>query len=118
LDPAAEIPKAIDSEGIDLVTMGTHGRKSLEQTLFGSVAGGVVKKSPALVMIVDPHGLKDKQHFFRLLSLALLTFHNLARALHNPFSLVRMSFLTHVWGLLTKSQELGPGASNSLGFAH
>ena len=45
-DPAAEILKTIESEGIDLVIMGTHGRKGLEHTIFGSVAENVVKKSP------------------------------------------------------------------------
>ena len=37
-DPAAEILKTIDSEAVDLVVMGTHGYKGLEQAIFGSVS--------------------------------------------------------------------------------
>ena len=33
-------------EKIDLIIMGTHGRKGLEKALFGSVAEKVVKNSP------------------------------------------------------------------------
>jgi nucleotide-binding universal stress UspA family protein len=57
-DPAAEILKAIGSEEIDLVIMGTHGSKGLEHVIFGSVANNVVKKSPVPVMTVNPHKLK------------------------------------------------------------
>ncbi len=58
-DPASEILKTIESEGIDLVIMGTHGRKGLEHTIFGSVAENVVKKSPVPVLIVNPYKLKS-----------------------------------------------------------
>jgi nucleotide-binding universal stress UspA family protein len=57
-DPAAEILKTIESEGIDLVVMGTHGRKGLEHTIFGSVAENVVKKSAVPVLVINPHKLK------------------------------------------------------------
>ena len=57
-EPAMEILKTIESEGIDLVIMGTHGRKGLEHTVFGSVAENVVKKSPVPVLVVNPHKLK------------------------------------------------------------
>ena len=57
-EPAVEILKTIESEGIDLVIMGTHGRKGLEHTVFGSVAENVVKKSPVPVLVVNPHKLK------------------------------------------------------------
>jgi nucleotide-binding universal stress UspA family protein len=57
-DPAAEILKTIDSEAIDLVIMGTHGRKGLEHTIFGSVAENVLRKSPVAVLVVNPHKLK------------------------------------------------------------
>ena len=57
-DPAAEILRTIDSEGIDLVIMGTHGRKGLEHTMFGSVAENVVKKSPVPILVINPHKLK------------------------------------------------------------
>ena len=54
-DPAEEIVKYVESEKIDLVVMGTHGRKGLEKVIFGSVADQVVKKSPVPVMTVNPH---------------------------------------------------------------
>ena len=57
-DPATEILKTIDSEGIDLVIMGTHGRKGLEQVIFGSVAENMVKKSPVPVLTINPYKLK------------------------------------------------------------
>ena len=54
-DPATEILRTIDSEDIDMVVMGTHGRKGLEQRIFGSVAENVVKKSPVPVLVVNPY---------------------------------------------------------------
>lgn len=57
-DTTEEILKTIDSEGIDLVIMGTHGRKGLEHTIFGSVAEKITKKSPVPVLIVNPYTIK------------------------------------------------------------
>jgi nucleotide-binding universal stress UspA family protein len=54
-DAATEILKFIESERIDLVIMGTHGRKGMEHTIFGSVAENVVKRSPVPVLVVNPH---------------------------------------------------------------
>lgn len=59
-DPAEEILRYIDSEGIDLVIMSTHGRKGLDRILFGSVASHVVTNSSVPVMTVNPHRLKKK----------------------------------------------------------
>lgn len=56
-DPVTEILKTIDAEDIDLVIMGTHGRKGLEHIIFGSVAENVVKQSPVPVLSVNPHKL-------------------------------------------------------------
>jgi nucleotide-binding universal stress UspA family protein len=57
-DPAEEIVKYVDTEGIDLVIMGTHGRKGLDRILFGSVAAHVVMRSSAPVMTVNPYRKK------------------------------------------------------------
>ena len=54
-NPAEEILKYIKSEEIDLVIMGTHGRKGLDRVLFGSVAEHVVKNSPVPVLTVNPY---------------------------------------------------------------
>ena len=54
-DAAQEVLNYIQSEGIDLVIMGTHGRKGLEHIIFGSVAERVVKHSPVPVLTVNPY---------------------------------------------------------------
>lgn len=56
-DAADEILKVIESEDIDLLIMGTHGRKGLEHVIFGSVAEKVVKKSPVPVLSINPYKL-------------------------------------------------------------
>lgn len=54
-DPAEEILKYAEAEKVDLVIMGTHGRKGLDRILFGSVANEVVKRSPAPVLTINPY---------------------------------------------------------------
>lgn len=54
-DPAAEILSYAQTEGIDLIIIGTHGRKGLEHIIFGSVAERVVKKSLVPVLTVNPY---------------------------------------------------------------
>jgi nucleotide-binding universal stress UspA family protein len=54
-DPAEEILKYIVDQKVDLVIMGTHGRKGLDRILFGSVATQVVQKSPAPVLTINPY---------------------------------------------------------------
>jgi len=54
-DPAEEVLKYIADEKIDLVIMGTHGRKGLDRILFGSVANQVVQNSPAPVLTINPY---------------------------------------------------------------
>ena len=58
-DPSEEIIRYIDEEGIDLVVMGTHGRKGLDRILFGSVANYVVTTSSVPVMTVNPYRKKE-----------------------------------------------------------
>ena len=54
-NPAEEILKYIDSANIDLVIMGTHGRRGLEEIFFGSVAREVIGKSKVPVTVVNPY---------------------------------------------------------------
>lgn len=54
-DAAEEIIKYIKKEGIDLIIIGTHGRKGLDKIIFGSVAEQVSKTSPVPVMLVNPY---------------------------------------------------------------
>ncbi|MGC9141647.1 MAG: universal stress protein [Caldimicrobium sp.] len=42
-------------KGVDLIVIGTHGRKGLDKILFGSVAEGVVKNSPIPVITINPY---------------------------------------------------------------
>ena len=54
-DAAEEILNYVRSEGIDLIVIGTHGRKGMERVLFGSVAERVIKMSPVPVMSINPY---------------------------------------------------------------
>jgi len=54
-DPAEEILKYADSAGVDLIILGTHGRKGLERAIFGSVAERVVKGASVPVLTVNPY---------------------------------------------------------------
>jgi nucleotide-binding universal stress UspA family protein len=50
--PSEEILRYVEREGVDLVVMGTHGRRGLERVLLGSVAANVVRRSPVPVVTV------------------------------------------------------------------
>lgn len=50
--PYEEILKFIKEKNIDLVVMGTHGRKGLDRVLFGSTAERVVRNSSCPVLSV------------------------------------------------------------------
>jgi nucleotide-binding universal stress UspA family protein len=50
---AEKILGYIKSEQIELVIMGTHGRKGLNKAIFGSVAERVVKAATVPVMVVN-----------------------------------------------------------------
>ena len=54
-DTSEEILKYIQTNGIDLLIMGTHGRKGLDKAVFGSVAERVAKTSPVPVLLVNPY---------------------------------------------------------------
>jgi len=58
-DISEEIMKYIKSENIDLLIMGTHGRKGLEKAFFGSVAERVVKISTVPVFLVNPYRIEQ-----------------------------------------------------------
>ncbi|UCF94930.1 MAG: universal stress protein [Desulfobacterales bacterium] len=54
-DASEEIVNYIETHGIDLVIMGTHGRKGLDKIVFGSVAERVVKTAPVPVLVINPY---------------------------------------------------------------
>ncbi|WP_291323215.1 universal stress protein [Desulfonatronospira sp.] len=49
-----EILKYAENENVDLIVMGTHGRKGVDRLLFGSIAEKVVKSSKTPVMTIRP----------------------------------------------------------------
>jgi nucleotide-binding universal stress UspA family protein len=48
-------PKWINEHGIDLVIVGTHGRRGLQRFLMGSTAEFVFRNAPCPVLTVGPH---------------------------------------------------------------
>ena len=54
-EPAEEIVDYAVGEGMDLIIMGTHGRKMVERIVFGSVATHVVQQARVPVLTVKPY---------------------------------------------------------------
>lgn len=50
--PHEEILKLADELGVDMIVIGSHGRKGLERAIFGSVAERVTRMSKVPVLIV------------------------------------------------------------------
>jgi nucleotide-binding universal stress UspA family protein len=50
--PADSVIDAAEQEGVDLIVMGTHGRRGLSHTFWGSVAEAVLRKARSPVMTV------------------------------------------------------------------
>jgi len=48
-------PRWIEENGIDLVVVGTHGRRGLQRFLLGSTAEFVCRNAPCPVLTVGPH---------------------------------------------------------------
>lgn len=59
-NPADEIVKFAHEHDIDLIVMGTHGRKGLDRTLMGSVADHVIKNASSPVFTINPFRPKVK----------------------------------------------------------
>jgi nucleotide-binding universal stress UspA family protein len=56
-DPTQVIADATHRQQADLVVMGTHGRTGLSRTVFGSVAGSVLRQAAAPLLLVRPTDL-------------------------------------------------------------
>jgi nucleotide-binding universal stress UspA family protein len=52
-EPREKIVECAERMGIDLIVMGTHGRRGLSRAFLGSVAERVVRSSPAPVLTVS-----------------------------------------------------------------
>ncbi|HUE73828.1 MAG TPA: universal stress protein [Pirellulaceae bacterium] len=51
-DPAEAILRAAQSEGVDMIVMGTHGRRGITRLLMGSVAEAIVRRAECPVLIL------------------------------------------------------------------
>jgi nucleotide-binding universal stress UspA family protein len=49
-DPASAIASLAESEGVDMIVMGTHGRTGFSRLLMGSVAEAIVRRAPCPVL--------------------------------------------------------------------
>ena len=59
--PVEEIIKYVDSAGIDLIMIATHGRHGFQRALFGSVADEIVTRSRVPVMCFNPEMEAEKK---------------------------------------------------------
>lgn len=55
---AQAVVDAAERFGADLIVMGTHGRTGLQRVLLGSVAEGVLRRSPVPVVVVPPRAAR------------------------------------------------------------
>jgi len=55
-DPAAAIVETAETENVDFIVMGTHGRTGLTRLLMGSVAEAIVRKAKCPVLTVKHPG--------------------------------------------------------------
>ena len=60
-EPGTAICDLADTEKADLVIVGSHGRRGLEEFLMGSVSSYVVHRAPCSVMVVH-HKLAQTEH--------------------------------------------------------
>ena len=60
-DTVDTIMKYNEQNSIDLIIVGTHGRKGLERFIFGSVAKEIFQRAAVPVMIINPYntGIKS-----------------------------------------------------------
>ncbi len=54
-DPAEAILRTAKSEGVDMIVMGTHGRRGITRLLMGSVAEAIVRRADCPVLILKHH---------------------------------------------------------------
>jgi len=52
--PADKIVEVANQKGVDLIVMGTHGRKGLEHAIFGSICEKVIRKASCPVLAINP----------------------------------------------------------------
>ena len=55
-DPREAIVRTARDEGVDLVVVGSHGRRGISKLVMGSVAAHVVTHAPCSVLVVKAEG--------------------------------------------------------------
>jgi nucleotide-binding universal stress UspA family protein len=60
------ISALIKEKEVDLVVIGTHGRRNLEKVLLGSVAEKILRRSPVPVLTVGPHVTSEPEQITRV----------------------------------------------------
>jgi nucleotide-binding universal stress UspA family protein len=63
---ATAVPTWINEHGIDLIVMGTHGRRGLKHFLMGSVAEAIFRTATCPVLTVGPHVTLRPYHDFKV----------------------------------------------------
>jgi nucleotide-binding universal stress UspA family protein len=63
---AEAVPRWITEHGIDLIVMGTHGRRGLKHFLMGSVAEAIFRAATCPVLTVGPHVTLRPYHDFKV----------------------------------------------------
>ena len=53
-NPDEQILEYADREGIDVIVMGTHGRRGLDRFLIGSVTEKVIRQAECSVLVTQP----------------------------------------------------------------
>jgi nucleotide-binding universal stress UspA family protein len=57
--PPAAIAAVAREVGVDAIVMATHGRGGLKRLVMGSVATGVLQRTPAPLLVVRPAAIRD-----------------------------------------------------------
>ncbi len=70
---ATSVPYWINEHGIDLIIMGTNGRRGLQHFLMGSTAEAIVRSATCPVLTVGPHVTTRPYHDFSVESILFPT---------------------------------------------
>jgi len=81
------IEGVIETFGIDLVVLGTHGRTGWGKVLLGSVAETIFRKAPCPVITIGPHCSADPKHSVEFHQIVFATNFSPASLVAAPYAL-------------------------------
>lgn len=58
-DPYLDIVNEAEKNKVDMIVMGTHGRRGIKRLVMGSVTANVIGHAPCRVLVVPPHAKVD-----------------------------------------------------------